>query len=610
MSLKVDVNTSKNIENENQECNIKLKDVKISEMSDQNLKKQWQKGNMDQKIGDCVGDVKREGTKEKVEEDRKEQNVRIVPIIMHDGKSVGDGNRGFHITFNEESSNTHFETETHSEIIEEFNEMEIESKLTETITETNKYHDDQIEKHDILDYMKEKINEEWKTKDIPKDVFSSKSSEPMKIISIQIENSDLNNCPANEEEKHDSSKTLNGEQKAYMRYKQVTPTLKSTKCIQKSKLEARAKPYDREHTTMLEDVNHANLSQREHSLQELNRDMQGIRKRLEDLEDTIDAVDPGLDRNYLTSHTYRTSTLPRRSKTPFSTSKSNISQSPQTTRKLFGKSLTRHSRPPVGNSSISLETLNTGFPPPAPHFGFFPKPETRPGAITPAYVTPRVYRSDRNLTSDRHSENNYEREDKNRSSSMSKSSFKSEPHTKSNTLPRQIKINQTPCSKEVPHDIKNRYSNNEDDRHKRRSVSEPLYEWDDFTKDIDGKVPGRMPDNIEKEERRSVKISTEKSPATEKTDMMDNKVKLKPDKYFKTSKTYQVQAVNGIARDKSKVDNLNPFLVEEDETENSDQETSNVNKLTSQTDQEDVGHANDAYTQTDKKIKKSGCKVM
>ena len=153
------------------------------------------------------------------------------------------------------------------------------------------------------------------------------------------------------------------------------------------------------------------------------------------------------------AHTYRTSTLPTRSKGRSST-RNSTSYSPETIRKNYGNSLDRHSGHRVGHSSISSETLNSA----APHFGFFPKPETRPGAITPAYVTPRVYRSARNLTRDhQHSGQNSEREDKKRNSSISKPFFKSESHINSSTLPRmQIARNQSHDSKDLLRDIKNR----------------------------------------------------------------------------------------------------------------------------------------------------------
>ena len=165
-------------------------------------------------------------------------------------------------------------------------------------------------------------------------------------------------------------------------------------------------------------------------------------------------------RKNVIAHTYRTSTLPPRSK-GHSSIRNSISYSPETTRKSYGNSLDRHSGPPVGHSSISSETLNSKFAPPAAHFGFFPKPETRPGAITPTYVTPRVYRSARNLTRDKHSE----REDKKKTSSMSKSFFRSESHINSSTLPSMQRT---------------RNQGTEDDKD---CESEPLYEWVNCTKD-------------------------------------------------------------------------------------------------------------------------------
>ena len=66
----------------------------------------------------------------------------------------------------------------------------------------------------------------------------------------------------------------------------------------------------------------------------------------------------------------------------------------------------RNSGPLIGHSSTSLEALNPRYGATTTHFGFLPKPETRPGAIKPTYVTPRMYRSARNMTTKNTSEQN------------------------------------------------------------------------------------------------------------------------------------------------------------------------------------------------------------
>ena len=63
---------------------------------------------------------------------------------------------------------------------------------------------------------------------------------------------------------------------------------------------------------------------------------------------------------------------------------------------------------PVGHSTPNLETLSQKHVGPTTHFGFFPKAETRPGAITPAYVTPRVFRSARNVNREERSDKSKE----------------------------------------------------------------------------------------------------------------------------------------------------------------------------------------------------------
>ena len=113
---------------------------------------------------------------------------------------------------------------------------------------------------------------------------------------------------------------------------------------------------------------------------------------------------------------------------------------------------------------------------------------------------------------------------------------------------------------------------------------------------------------------RVVKIVEEDS-TTEKL-----KLKSKSEKDSKTSRACQIQPVKGIAREKSELGSLNPFLVDEKDMENVDLVINEVttatddywNKLTNQngckTDQ--ISHASDAGTQTDKNAKKNGCSVM
>ena len=112
-------------------------------------------------------------------------------------------------------------------------------------------------------------------------------------------------------------------------------------------------------------------------------------------------------------------------------SKYNIYNSPQTSRNSAEHFPPKHYGPPVGHSSVSLETLNSKNSTLTPHFGFFPKPETRPGSITPAYVKPQYYRSARNLTRGGTSEQNKE--------TTQRSNNYSEPHLNYCTLPRKTR---------------------------------------------------------------------------------------------------------------------------------------------------------------------------
>jgi len=57
------------------------------------------------------------------------------------------------------------------------------------------------------------------------------------------------------------------------------------------------------------------------------------------------------------------------------------------------------SAPPASRSTLNLSGGNYN-----QHFGYFPRSETRPGAIVPAYGNSRLYQSDRNIAA---SDNEY-----------------------------------------------------------------------------------------------------------------------------------------------------------------------------------------------------------
>ena len=128
-------------------------------------------------------------------------------------------------------------------------------------------------------------------------------------------------------------------------------------------------------------------------------------------------------------------------------SNNNISYSPHTTRKTPGN-LIKHSGPPVGHSSHNLDALDPSCSQPAPNFGFFKKPETHPGVIRPAYASPHIYRSARNLSEKQKEQNN-------KNARNSKPSYKSETHLSTSTLPRMRRdLNQNSPSREVFHNAR------------------------------------------------------------------------------------------------------------------------------------------------------------
>ena len=92
-------------------------------------------------------------------------------------------------------------------------------------------------------------------------------------------------------------------------------------------------------------------------------------------------------------------------------------------------------------------------------------------------------------------------------------------------------------------------------------------------------------------------------------------------KISEDSRKCQIQSVKGISREKSRLDNLNPFLIDEDDesdleatkvtTAKDDYWTHLKKQKGSKSDiQDQSSKASDACTQTDKNIKKNGCKVM
>ena len=121
----------------------------------------------------------------------KEQKsvVRIVPIVMHDGNTIGERNRKNNDSKkqNEESSSTSIERNTYRKI-NEFNEF---SQLTN-------FNDDFIEIIAVAAENKNK-NEEFKHEEKQEEYLSSKFHEPMKNINIQIQNSSKRKNPAKKE---------------------------------------------------------------------------------------------------------------------------------------------------------------------------------------------------------------------------------------------------------------------------------------------------------------------------------------------------------------------------------------------------------------------------
>jgi len=174
----------------------------------------------------------------------------------------------------------------------------------------------------------------------------------------------------------------------------LPPIMTSTKFIQKSNLEARRKNPGTEQASRRKAQSMSTLSENRKSMKE--QDIQKTGQSINDLQHVIIK-----ENDSARKQVFQTSTLPRRI-----TQRGKSSCSVQPTAKVSVNPSLRNSAHQVGHSSVSLEALNPKYVPPTTHFGFFPKTETRPGAITPVYGQPRVYRSARNLTSNNTSEQN------------------------------------------------------------------------------------------------------------------------------------------------------------------------------------------------------------